>query len=399
MIYKIYYQENRKIKNKILEADSLDALKASKEYPLNIIHIKEQKGFKSFDLNREISFFKNYKKLNLELFKQLDIMLSANLTLNSSLKLLLENKQDDEIKKLISAIDYSVQNPHKLKERLDEHTNLIDQTSIFFLKLGIEKGNIKDAVSSLVTILEQDMEVSKKLKDSLRYPMVLIVSIVFAVLMIFLFVIPNFKSIFLSLGANLPFATKVLLDVQSFVENSWGVVLLFMSVFLFIFYIFYQKQKKEFHKILLLHIPYISKFVKSYLYYKLFLSLYIIVKSKYHFQSAIDHSVDMVQNIYLKEEMKTIILKIKKGNSIAESFKESFLFDSITIELLYTAEHTNRYEDILNDLSVYYKSRFQDSIKNFISFFNPFIIFIISIFILWIILAVMMPTWSLSSSL
>jgi len=95
--------------------------------------------------------------------------------------------------------------------------------------------------------------------------------------------------------------------------------------------------------------------------------------------------------------MEEIFLNIKKGNSIAASFEKSLLFDDLTIRLLYTAEQTNNYEIILNNITLYYKQKFNESIKNFSSILEPIIIFIISLVVLWLILAVMLPIWNLSS--
>lgn len=395
--YKVYFQENGKLKIKNFRANNIKLLKENIDFPNNVIKIKKKNSLKS--INIDIVIFKDYKKLLLNSFKQINTMLQAKLTFNSAIKLFLENKQDPFIEKFFSDIDYIISNSYDFHRLLKNHEKHIDKSVILFLELGLQRGNIKQAVSSLVNILDQDIKTTKQIKDTLRYPFILIISVISSLIMIFNYVIPNFEFIFKSFSGELPVSTKLLISFQNLISDYWYIVLIVLFASFGIVAVFYKRNKKLFHKIYLLKIPFFSKVVQSYLYYKMFLSLYIIVNSKYQFQIAIEHSKDMTQNIYLKGCISDMIIKIKKGKSIATAFEDTKLFDNITIQLLYTAQHSNRYDEVLSDLTIMYKQRFQESIKNFISIINPILILIISLIILWIILAVMTPTWSLSSSL
>jgi len=84
---------------------------------------------------------------------------------------------------------------------------------------------------------------------------------------------------------------------------------------------------------------------------------------------------------------------------ICEFFEKTKLFDPLTIQLLFTAEHTASYETILQDLAVYYKQKFQDSLKVFSSYIEPAIILSIASVVLWLMLAIMLPIWNMSSFL
>ena len=168
-------------------------------------------------------------------------------------------------------------------------------------------------------------------------------------------------------------------------------------MFLMLLYLLYKKYKYKYDKFIISNIPILSKLIQSYLFFRLFLSISIIVKSKYKLQIALEHSKTIIENLYIQEIMNEIIIKIENGNSISKAFKYSYLFDDLTIRLLYTAQETNNYEQILIDLTLYYKQRLQKSIKLFSSILEPAIIFLISLIVLWLILAVMMPIWNLSS--
>ena len=86
MKFKIVYQKDKKLKTIMLEANHIDSLQNVDDFPTNVIKIKEIKEF-----NLDFLIYKNSKKEVYELFSQLNMMLSANLTFSQSIDLLLES--------------------------------------------------------------------------------------------------------------------------------------------------------------------------------------------------------------------------------------------------------------------------------------------------------------------
>ena len=392
MKYKIFYQENKKIKTIILEANSIHALERIESFPLNIIKIRALKEFKFHFFSSRKS-----KKDVFEFFTQLDIMLNANLTFSQSLDLLLDSKQEEKIAEIIEVIHHSISSSIKIEEALYKYKTYLGETSLLFLKLGFENGNIKESIHSLVEILEEDINSKDKLNEVMRYPLILLVSLFVSIGMIFLYVLPNFEFIFTLLKDDIPFSTYLLITMQEMFEKYWLVLSLSVVFFMVLVSMLIQKYRYIYDKSLLLKIPLFSKMIQAYYFYRLFLSLSIIVKSKYQFQVAISNSKNIVNNLYVQKMMERVLLDIKNGISISESFERSNLFDNLTMKLLNTADNTNNYETILSDITIQYKKQFHKSLKNFSSSIEPMLIFIISLVVLWLILAIMLPIWNLGT--
>ncbi|MEA2017277.1 MAG: type II secretion system F family protein [Campylobacterota bacterium] len=394
MKYKITYQENGKLKQKTITIENNEDIKDSLELPNNIVKIKQLDK-----LNKNYQLFKNDKKYIYELFKQLNIMLSSNLTLNQSIELLLKTNNDKIIKSILLAIQSAIKTAQPLDEALRGYKKYLGSTPILFLKLGVENGNIKESINSLVSILSEDINSNEKFKEAIRYPIILLILLFISMGMIFVYVIPNFEFVFQMLGDDIPFATKSLLFIKDMVENYFYIVILVLAITPMIFYAFYKKYRYFFDRLLILKIAVFSRVLKDYYFYRLFLSISIIVKSKYQFQVAILNSKNIVQNRYIQNAMNNILTNIKNGASIAQSFEDTKLFDDLAIKLLYTAQHTNQYELILHDITSFYKQRFQDSLKNFSTFIEPVMILIISLVVLWLIMAIMLPVWNMGAIL
>jgi len=392
MKYKIVYQENRKVNTIILEATDLEQLKQHNDFPFNIIKIKEIKA-----INSDIFSSKNPKKEVYEFFVQLDMMLSANLTFSQSIDLLLESGQDKKIEEVLNVIQQSLSTSLSLDKALSSYTRYLGKTSVLFLKLGFENGNIKESIHSLVEILDEDIKSSEKLREVMRYPMILICSLFISIGMIFIYVLPNFEFIFTLLKDDIPLSTTLLIWIKNFMDKYWSITIIGLGVFTLFFLFLIQKNRYRYDKIILLKIPIFSKVLRDYYFYRLFLSLSIIVKSKYQFQIALENSKNIVSNLYVKEIIENILISLKNGITISEAFEKSSLFDSLTIKMLSTADNTNKHEHILVDITAQYKKRFHKSLKNFSSAIEPILIFIISLVVLWLILAIMLPIWNLGA--
>ncbi len=395
MKFKITYQQNKQLKTVNIEANSLSELKKAQQYPSNVIQIQQPQKAK-----QNISLFKQQNKKEIyELFNQLNMMLESNINISEAITLLLQNKQKENIKNILFNIQNSIQTSKPIELSLHKYKNELGDTAILFLKLGLENGNLKESINSLVQIHKQNAKTAEKLKDIFTYPIILLISLFIAIGLIFIFVIPNFQYVFELLGDNIPFATKILLSLQDLIKNYLYIFLLLPFLLFLLGASLYQKYRLFFDKILILKIPVLSKLLQNYLYFRLFLSISIIVKSKYKFQVAVEHSKNIIKNDYVKNCMKNILKDIKNGSSVANAFENTKLFDDLTIRLLYTAQHTNNYEKVLKDITMLYKKRFDDSIKKFSSIIEPSIILLISLVVLWLVLAVMVPMWDISNAI
>lgn len=393
MKYKITYQENSKIQYKIIEAQNKDELKKSPQFPTNSIKIKEYNSFKIDSFNFNV----DNKKQTFELFSSLSIMLNSNLTLNETIELLLQTKQEKIIIEILETIQNSIKTSQPINIALKKYTSYLGDTSILLLTLGLENGNVKQSINSLVEILQEDIKISDKLKDIIRYPLILIFSLFIAVSMIFIYVIPNFEFVFNLLENDIPLSTRSLLFVKNFIESYFYIVIVFVSLLFFFLYQVYFKYKLFFDKILILKIPILSSLLQDYFFYKLFLSISIIVKSKYQFQTAILNSKNIIKNKYIQNSINKILINITNGSPIAQAFEDTLVFDDFTIKLLYMAQYTNEYESILSDIAIFHKKRFKKSMKNFSSLLEPILILLIATIVLWIVLSIMQPIWQMSS--
>ena len=392
MKYKIYFEVDKTLESIILEANSIKELKNDKNYPYNVIKIK-----KLISLNLKDKFtFKNDKEV-LELFYEMSTMLEAKLSIDEVLEILINTKFSPNIHKVLLSMKNALINGQDIYKSLQNNKKYIGYLPIIFFKIGERNSNLSCSISSLYSLLNENYIIKQKLKTAISYPLILLFALFVSIVVIFSFVIPKFEYIFTKLGDDLPFSTFVLLFIKNFVSLYYVHILLIFS-FLYILMLFlYEKYKYFVDKFVILKVPYISSMYRYMVFYKLFLSLYLIIKSKFQFQNALISIENISSNLYVKGKIKEIIQDINNGMSISRAFEKTQLFDNIAIRLLLTAQKTNTMEIILFDIQKLYKNRLNQYIRRLTLVLEPLLIFIISSVVLWLVLAIMTPIWQMGS--
>ena len=388
MNIKIHYQENNKIKTKLI--DSEEEIKL----PPNIIKIQKVKSFQEY-------FTFSYSSYDdvVDIFKELDIILSTNLSLGEAIDILLEGNQNEKINELLTTIKTSLQNAHPIDKSLKKHQKYIGTLPILFFQVGLENGNIKESINALVTILVSNQESKNKVINALTYPVILLITLLASITIIFTFVIPKFDHIFLQFGSNLPLTTQYLLSFKYLVDNYYLIIIsIFILSSVLIKYL-YSKHSLLFDKLFILNIPLIHQMYKNFVFYRLFLSIDMLINAKFQFQTALKNSKYITNNKFILYKINQIINDMENGKTISQSFDNTKLFNPLTIRLLHTAQQTNTLPIITKNLTNIYKQNLEDSIQQFSTAIGPIFIFIIASFILWIVLAIMEPIWRLGSVL
>ncbi|NQY93996.1 MAG: type II secretion system F family protein [Campylobacteraceae bacterium] len=388
--YKITFQEKHKLHTKIIATSDI----SKEKLPLNVIKIEE--------LSESWFEYKKSVKLNKEevshFFFELNIILKAKIPIYDALEILENGTKNTLLKEIISKMKEALQNGQVIYKVLKPYEKYLGNIVISFFKIAEENGNLEDSIYSL-SILLKDMNENKKLiSQKLRYPMVLLLSLVFSLYSIFNFVIPQFEFIFEQYHTRLPFATIALLAIKDFLMDYFVYMMSFFGILSFYIWKKYTESlefRYKIDKFIVTKIPFIGPIVFLIYFHRFFLSLKILLEANYKFQSCLINSSILLKNKYLLDRISQINKAIQNGVSIFEAFSKSTLFNDLTLRLISTGEKSNALLLSVNEIEKIYKQKLDEKIKLFSSLIEPLFIFTIMLFIVWVILAVLVPLWSM----
>ena len=389
--YKIIYQENQNTKEIILETSNIN----NEKLPKNILKIIELNKTFEFELFKKIKI--EDKALNL-VFYELNLMLSSNINISDAIDILIKNKKDKNILKFLQTLKKIFIEQNNSKINFDNFN--INPLFKQFSKILFQGGDIALNIEAISKFLKEMLEIKKRFYKAISYPIFLMFSFFISLFSIFLFVVPNFKSIFLQSQIELPFATKLLLKVEYFFTNYYLIFILFILTLPIISYIFYRKNLR-FHyfidKIFVNNIFLIKDVNLSLQLYKLFLIIEVMQKSNFEFHKCFKSSKLLLENKYLLDKISIIDGLLENGKSIKISFCESKMFDDIVLNLINTGEVSNSLPLVISEIKMIYKNRFDEKISFLISLIQPVFLIFIMILILWIVITIFVPIWDMGN--
>jgi general secretion pathway protein F len=391
--YKITYQDKKQTKSMLIYTHDLN----KEKLPLNIINIECLKQSRKIKRKKRVS-----KTQLIHLFSELNIMIQANILLNDALEILYENTQHETLKEIVFTIIKSLENGKSLSQELQPFNKILDTTTIAMLKIAQDHGNLKEVMHSLVKLLQNRQQHQQRFKDSLRYPMILLFSLFFLMLFTLYFVVPKFEHLFEQYENNLPLATALLLHLKTFLHQYGIVFSIILAALIFIFFYAYYHQKTFMYKVdkfVIKHLKGVNYLILMMNLQIFFQSIAILLHDKYKFQTAFENSLILIRNSYLKEKLSQINQQIQSGKSISFAFRNSNLFDNLTLRLISVGQKSNALLITVHEIEKIYQKRLDDSLKRFTHYIEPLFFIIISTVVIWIMMAIFIPIWNLSDAL
>ena len=265
------------------------------------------------------------------------------------------------------------------------------------VKIGEETGNLEIVFKNLYEKYEFNQKIKKDVKNLSIYPVTVIITALIIVFILLKFVVPKFVVIYSDIGQELPKVTQIVINISK-ITDKYGIFLLIAIIFLF-FGLKNWKGKNE------------KNFEKIFLEMKLIGQMYkniCILNFTRNMYSLTDANVPLIQSLkmctnsksyILNEELKKIILKIEKGESIQKSFKHTTFFDNEYVSFLAIGEKTGEMKISFFNLNEIYYEKVSEKIKWFLKMFEPFSIIFIGIIIGLIVFSVMLPIFKMGEML
>ncbi len=389
--YKIIFQKNTKIYSIIIETNDLN----TQTLPSNIIEITKlnKKKLGTINVSKKIK-----DKELIMIFYELSLMLESGILLDDSINILIKNRKNKNIIKFLHIIQSSFSKNQIIYEHFDEF--YINHLVKPFVKLSQNNGNITKNIQALHFLLKDEYQAKQDFIKSISYPIALLVCFIASLFIIFSLVVPKFKFLLLENKITLSMSTQILFSVQNILEN-YAHIILFIFVFLVSALIYIYNKNKAFKlfidKISINNLSSLSDINKVKNLHKYFLLLSLLLENKNEFYNSLVQAKIIIKNQYLLNKIHKIDDLIKSGNSISLAFKSVDLFDDMILNLINTGEHSNNINKIMNEIKKIYKKKLDEKLKLLSLLMSPIFFILIMSLIIWLILAIFVPIWSMSS--
>lgn len=353
------------------------------------------------------NFLKNIKKRKIKpdsliaSIRQLAVMINAGISIHDSLNEIASSSDDEALKTVFSKLADDINSGHSLSKSMENFAFELGNLTIAMVKLGEKTGNLDEALYSLANMLEEIRANVIKFKKAMAYPRNVMIAMAIAFTVLISYVVPQFKSIFESLNAQLPLPTRILLKLEYLVNNYGLYILAIIVISIMIFkYLIdnYKNIRYGWHKVLLrLYL------VKSIIMYST-LSRFTLVFSELTragipIAEALDTSISMIDNLPIKNKLLTVRLAVEKGGSLNKGLEDTKLFDNMIIQMIRAGEDSGTLDAMTNKVAEYFKMRFDKIIDGLSEAIEPIMLILIAAMVILLALGIFLPMWDLGNAM
>ncbi len=404
--FKITYKVRQKRYSTILEA--ANRLEATKEFMdrqigllLSIEEVQEPLSWRLRKIYRKFNNPIKNKSADLEkliaLLEQISVMLDAGLPINFALKEVVQNEKDAMLKAIFSEILAGVESGKSFYEAAKPFEQQLGRLTLSMIRLGEETGRLAEELGHLAKILQEVLDNRRKFKKATRYPLFILVAMSIAFVVVVVMVIPQFEAFFKESNMELPLPTRFLLWIEH-ATMEYGPYILVGAVLVaaIISYLYSKKERvRLFLDRLLLKI-----FIIGRATYYAMLSRFLYIFRVLHdagipMIDSIKIANEVVDNSFLREQLRKIPAAIEEGRSLYQGFEESKLFENMELQMLRSGEMGGGLSRMLEKVNKIYKDRFEYIVDNIAVLLEPVLIAAIAGFVLVLALGIFLPMWNM----
>ena len=331
--------------------------------------------------------------------RQLATMIDAGLPLVQSLEILSSQQDNKLFKNVIRQIKEDVEGGSTFAGALAKHPSAFNELYTNLVVAGEEGGILDNILNRLASYIEKAEALKKKVKSALVYPSTIIGVAVIVVMILMIFVIPVFESMFKSAGQSLPLPTLIVLMISKMIKKY---VLIFIPAFVLLIYLFkkyYQTQNgRAVVDSLLLKLPVFGPLLKKIAVARFSRTLGTLVSSGV----PILDGLTIVSRTSGNRTIETAILSarasIREGETIAEPLGRSGIFPPMVIQMIAVGESTGALDSMLSKIAEFYEEEVDVAVANLTSLLEPFLMMFLGVVIGGVVIAMYLPIFNMASA-
>lgn len=361
--------------------------------PLTVVAVQEKKA----TANRWFSPKRGLKVTDLSLLtRQLATLINAELPIEQALLTVAEQNEKPAIKAILMAVRAKVLEGHSLAAGLDDFPQAFPSLYRVTVAAGEQSGYLHQILEQLANYIEKQNRIRQKIRQALLYPTLMTIVSFLIVTFLLIFVVPKIANVFSDTQNGLPTLTVVLLAISGFIKNNAYYLLAAVGALIF----FIQRALKQtamrwrFHR-LLLRLPVLGNAVREINSARFLRTFGILFSASVPVLEALQTASELINLLPMREAVVQAIAQIREGSGISAALKQTGYFSPMSIHLMASGEASGTLEKALERTADNQDQNISLLIESSLTLFEPLMIVVMGIIVLFIVLAVLLPIFQL----
>ncbi len=389
---------------KMLEGDiEVDSFSQALQYlagrelkPVSVKPVKEAGG-------RQVK--RVFGKINLTdkifLTRYLALMLKVGTDLLSAIDILIADFDKPAMRNFLLEVRDGLGKGQPFHYTFARYPNIFSPVFINLVKAAETSGNLQKTFEDLSGSLEREASLRNSIKSAMIYPVILLFTSIFIFIFLVTFALPKIAKIFTESGINPPFFSRVVFSIGLFINEHTGAFLgVTLGLLLFLTYFFFKnKIGKRMGQRMFGKLPLIKKVYRELAVQRFASTTSSLMKAGLPIVQTINIAADTVSADEFKFALRRVSEEgLAKGLTVSEAFRRETAFPKLVTNLIAVSEKAGHLEDVLETLSNFYASRVEAAIKSLVAFLEPLLLLLMGLLVGVVALSIIVPIYQLTSS-
>ena len=331
--------------------------------------------------------------------RQLATMMKSGVPLLQSFDIVGKGHSNPAVARLLMTIKADVETGMNLKQAFEKHPLHFDALFCNLVGAGEAAGILESLLDRLATYKEKILGIKAKIKSALFYPIAIIVVAVVITAIIMIFVIPAFKEVFKSFGADLPTPTLIVMAMSDFVVANWFILFSTMGGSIYAFFWTWKRSVKMqmFMDRVVLKIPVFGDLIRKSSIARWTRTLATMFAAGVPLVEALGSVAGASGNYVYYVATKKIQAEVSTGSSLTSSMQGTEVFPSMVIQMVMIGEEAGSLDAMLGKVADFFEQEVDDTVEALASLMEPMIMVVLGTLIGGMVIAMYLPIFKLGS--
>jgi type IV pilus assembly protein PilC len=331
--------------------------------------------------------------------RQLATMMKAGVPLLQAFDIVGKGARNAALGKLLSDVKMDVETGSSLNQAFRKYPLYFDALFCNLVQAGEQAGILDALLERLATYKEKILAIKSKIKSAMFYPVsVLIIAfIITAVIMIF--VIPQFKTVFTSFGADLPAPTLFVIALSDAFVTYWPIIFGSIGGGLYAFFYFWKRSEpmQIVMDRLMLRLPIFGEVIRKATIARWTRTLATMFAAGVPLVEALESVGGAAGNHVYKAATRQIQSDVSTGTSLTVAMQNANVFPSMVLQMTAIGEESGQLDSMLSKIADFFEAEVDDAVASLSSLMEPMIMVVLGVLIGGIVIAMYLPIFKLGS--
>jgi type IV pilus assembly protein PilC len=333
--------------------------------------------------------------------RQLATMMSAGIPMVQAFEIIGNGHEKPAMQKLVLDIKGSIEGGSTLHESLAKHPLYFDDLFVNLVTAGEQAGALETLLDKIATYKEKTEALKKKIKKAMFYPAAVLVVAVIVTVILLIFVIPQFESLFKGFGADLPAFTQMVVNMSKFMQHQGWIVGAVVGGAIYAF-MYFHKRSRNMRRVLdraMLKFPIIGPILVKSAIARFARTLSTMFAAGVPLVEAMQSVAGATGNIVYEEATLRMKDEVATGQRLQRAMENTGIFPNMVVQMIAVGEESGSLDTMSGKVAEFYEAEVDNAVDSMSSLLEPLIMAILGVLVGGMVIAMYLPIFKLGAAI